>query len=406
MARTPKPPKIDNHPNFIQRLIMIFGGGFLFIVGPAIWMFGFLTLGVRATIDRLTLDYLVSFVFFSLLVTILYYAASPAVWVKTFETITQSNKFKLITNIAISCFLAGVVMMAGILVPWNIIAENIGGLPDLETNGPLAFSLFSCGVLVTLAYLLLKGLPNEPPEDTNGTFDDFMRYHYDGFLHFIGLGRFAPKAKIIETSPVSKKAAHAGNDGAFDFDPAAFGADPQPNAKSESKTTSAGSAPDSDENPKPANYGTKSKAVEVYQMRYLHSRVEKTRDYARKKLIEMGEALPEKGQGKSWPPSPLDERLYIADYAPDDLTPAERKEVYEYARKIGADLNSLPKLVEMVQLDNTTSPSIPRGVDQRRPEDAKLWAIIDDPAASDQERKTALEKLLNRKGSPKRLPPA
>ena len=96
----------------------------------------------------------------------------------------------------------------------------------------------------------------------------------------------------------------------------------------------------------------------------------------------------------------------MSDYAPDDLTPAERKEVYEYARKIGADLNSLPKLVEMVQLDNTTSPSIPRGVDQRRPEDAKLWAIIDDPAASDQERKTALEKLLNRKGSPKRLPPA
>lgn len=41
--------------------------------------------------------------------------------------------------------------------------------------------------------------------------------------------------------------------------------------------------------------------------------------------------------------------------------------------------------------------SSPRGVDQRNPADAKLWAIVDDPAASDQERKTALEKILNRK---------
>lgn len=43
------------------------------------------------------------------------------------------------------------------------------------------------------------------------------------------------------------------------------------------------------------------------------------------------------------------------------------------------------------------STSTPRGYESRNPADAKLWALVDDPAASDQERKTALEKILSRK---------
>ncbi|MBD3814971.1 MAG: hypothetical protein IE913_00610 [Halothiobacillus sp.] len=50
-----------------------------------------------------------------------------------------------------------------------------------------------------------------------------------------------------------------------------------------------------------------------------------------------------------------------------------------------------------------SSASTPRGYEKRDPDDAKFWAVVDDPAASDQERKTALEKILNRKSvaSPK-----
>jgi len=38
----------------------------------------------------------------------------------------------------------------------------------------------------------------------------------------------------------------------------------------------------------------------------------------------------------------------------------------------------------------------PYGVDKRHPDDAVFWAFVDDPNASDQERKTALEKILKR----------
>lgn len=38
----------------------------------------------------------------------------------------------------------------------------------------------------------------------------------------------------------------------------------------------------------------------------------------------------------------------------------------------------------------------PRGYDKRHPDDAKLWAYVDDPDASDQERKTALDKIIQR----------
>jgi len=404
MARTPKPPKIGNHPNFIQRLIMIFGGGFLFIFGPVVWVFGFLTLGVRATIDRLTLDYLVSFVFFSLLVTILYYAASPAVWVKTFETIAQSNKLKLAFRIAMSCFLSGLAVMIGILLPWDMIAENVGGLPDPDMNGPLAFVLFCCGVLVMLAYMLLKGLPNEPPEVTNGPLNDFMDYHYDGFLHFIGLGRFAPKWKVIDQPPASKKAAHAGNDSAFDFDPAAFGADARPDAKSESTKTAAGSAQVSDTGPK-----LNSEQLGIVMLAVMFERMCLKRGLISKDVIEKEAGGPEadmmaffKEKLNEWGNDPTPPR-----FSDDDLDRIGEKKILE--------------IIMQEKAAREATPTVPRGVDQRHPDDAKLWAVVDDPSASPPERKTAFEMILQRqeqraedsqrrktdtKDGPKQLPPS
>ena len=38
----------------------------------------------------------------------------------------------------------------------------------------------------------------------------------------------------------------------------------------------------------------------------------------------------------------------------------------------------------------------PRGYTDRHPDDAQLWAYVDDPAASDQERRTALDKILKK----------
>jgi len=38
----------------------------------------------------------------------------------------------------------------------------------------------------------------------------------------------------------------------------------------------------------------------------------------------------------------------------------------------------------------------PRGYEKRHPDDAKLWAVVDDPAATDNERRSALEAILKR----------
>lgn len=38
----------------------------------------------------------------------------------------------------------------------------------------------------------------------------------------------------------------------------------------------------------------------------------------------------------------------------------------------------------------------PRGYDKRHPDDAKLWAVVDDPAASDGERRNAMDMILKR----------
>lgn len=55
----------------------------------------------------------------------------------------------------------------------------------------------------------------------------------------------------------------------------------------------------------------------------------------------------------------------------------------------------------------------PRGFENRHPDDAKLWAVVDDPSASDNERKNAFDMILKRKNraptnnghAPKLLPP-
>ena len=49
--------------------------------------------------------------------------------------------------------------------------------------------------------------------------------------------------------------------------------------------------------------------------------------------------------------------------------------------------------------DNRPPP--PRGYEKRHPSDVKLWAVVDDPAASEQERKTALEIVLRREAKRK-----
>ena len=49
--------------------------------------------------------------------------------------------------------------------------------------------------------------------------------------------------------------------------------------------------------------------------------------------------------------------------------------------------------------DNRPPP--PRGYEKRHPSDVKLWAVVDDPAASEQERKTALEVVLRREAKRK-----
>ena len=48
-----------------------------------------------------------------------------------------------------------------------------------------------------------------------------------------------------------------------------------------------------------------------------------------------------------------------------------------------------------------TRPPPPRGYEKRHPSDVKLWAVVDDPAASEQERKTALEVVLRRESKRK-----
>lgn len=52
-----------------------------------------------------------------------------------------------------------------------------------------------------------------------------------------------------------------------------------------------------------------------------------------------------------------------------------------------------------------STKEMPYGVDKRHPDDAKFWAYVDDPNASDQERKIAFEKILTaqakRKGKKK-----
>lgn len=47
--------------------------------------------------------------------------------------------------------------------------------------------------------------------------------------------------------------------------------------------------------------------------------------------------------------------------------------------------------------DNTPPPDPPRGFDQRKPADAKLWAIIDDPNANEGESLAALKAIHKRR---------
>ncbi len=44
--------------------------------------------------------------------------------------------------------------------------------------------------------------------------------------------------------------------------------------------------------------------------------------------------------------------------------------------------------------DPSKFQDMPYGVNKRHPDDMKKWAYVDDPAASPQERRTALEKIL------------
>ncbi|MCP4184809.1 MAG: hypothetical protein GY761_16075 [Hyphomicrobiales bacterium] len=43
---------------------------------------------------------------------------------------------------------------------------------------------------------------------------------------------------------------------------------------------------------------------------------------------------------------------------------------------------------------SSAGKSMPYGIDKRHPDDAKLWAVVDDPAASDSERKKAFDTIL------------
>jgi hypothetical protein len=48
------------------------------------------------------------------------------------------------------------------------------------------------------------------------------------------------------------------------------------------------------------------------------------------------------------------------------------------------------------------SPEMPYGVDKRHPKDARLWAVVDDPNASDGERQNAFAAILKRNAQRKR----
>lgn len=50
----------------------------------------------------------------------------------------------------------------------------------------------------------------------------------------------------------------------------------------------------------------------------------------------------------------------------------------------------------------SASPEMPYGVDKRHPKDARLWAVVDDPNASDGERQNAFAAILKRNAQRKR----
>ena len=68
--------------------------------------------------------------------------------------------------------------------------------------------------------------------------------------------------------------------------------------------------------------------------------------------------------------------------APDDETNDFDYEESAFSRKGSASRSS--------------SADMPRGVADRHPDDAKLWAIVDDPNATPNERKSALDKVLRK----------
>ena len=58
------------------------------------------------------------------------------------------------------------------------------------------------------------------------------------------------------------------------------------------------------------------------------------------------------------------------------------------------------------QTTNPPPDPAPRGFEQRREEDAKLWAVIDDPNATEGESLAALKAIKRRQGKVQTTPPA
>lgn len=72
-------------------------------------------------------------------------------------------------------------------------------------------------------------------------------------------------------------------------------------------------------------------------------------------------------------------------------TPDDAEEFEEYESQSNNDFGFDESIF------STPKKEAPRGFNERHPDDVKLWAYVDDPNASDQEIKTAMDKILARR---------
>ena len=150
----------------------------------------------------------------------------------------------------------------------------------------------------------------------------------------------------------------------------------------------------------PSKQTSDARKLEAYQLRYLNSRNEETRENAREQILALGGEIPEQQEDGApfkgafpFKPTAIDELAYVADYAPEKLTHEERREVYDYAKKVEWPL---PKLFAIMDAENEAEDLSPVEKDGHHPDDAAIWEVVNDAKSTSEERKTALEMIMER----------